>query len=154
MTQSGTVGVTCKLLRLLPDTHIIRVITGRLSKTGVFPSLPVVENKAGCDTWKMVSHSDCSWPLSYITSTTLTINKLFIFMKQKSACGSSENQLVIESSASYYSKLTTQKLPNTTMKKKKSYMIVLNLLKICFFFHQTIGTNHFLRTVKYCTRKK
>ena len=29
-------------------------------------------------------------------------------------------------------------------KKTKNYMNALNLHKICSFFHQTMGTNHFL----------
>ena len=42
-----------------------------------------------------------------------------------------KDQLFIESAAPYCSKLTTRKLPNATMKKKrKSYMNALNLHKI------------------------
>ena len=45
-----------------------------------------------------------------------------------------KNQLVIESVAPYCRKLTTRKLPNATMKKRKSYMNALNLTKYDVFF--------------------
>ena len=61
-----------------------------------------------------------------------------------------KDQLVIESAALYCSKLTTRKLPNARMKKKKKKLhecaeLAQNML---FFFHQTMGTNHFLQTMQ------
>ena len=41
-------GLTCKLLRLLPDKHMVRMIM-ELSGIEISPLLPVTANEAGCD---------------------------------------------------------------------------------------------------------
>ena len=64
-----------------------------------------------------------------------------------------KNQLVIESAAPYCSKLTTQKLRNTAMKKKKKYTNAINLNKICCYFpsnneHKLLFTNNAIHRKK------
>ena len=57
--------LTCKLLCLLPDRHMVRMIMGLVTSCSFTPT-PGVEHAAGYDASKMVFHMDRSWlPLLY-----------------------------------------------------------------------------------------
>ena len=72
-----------------------------------------------------------------------------------------KDQLVIESAAPYYSKLTTQKLANATMKKKKKLHNCATLAENMLFFpsnggHKSLFTNYiqYLKKRKHKNAKK
>ena len=78
----------------------------------------------------------------------------FIFMTQKERMRvAAKDQLVIESAAPYCSKLTSQKVPNETMKKKKKLHECSKLAQNMLFFYQTMDTNDFLQTIQYTEEK-
>ena len=59
-----------------------------------------------------------------------------------------KDQLIIKSTTPYFSKLTIQKLLNTTLKKK--FLECAKLAQnMTFYFHRTMGTNHFSQTIQY-----
>ena len=64
-------GLMCKLLRLLPDRHMVTLIM-ELFLIEVFPSSPVPENKTGYDTLRVPSHRDQSWLHSRLISIHIT----------------------------------------------------------------------------------
>ena len=67
MTLFGTVAF-CKLLRFLPDKHIIRIITEFLSETAVSPLPPVTASKADYAVLKTAFLRNRSWLPFYLTS--------------------------------------------------------------------------------------
>ena len=60
-------GLTCKLMRLLPDKHMVKVIM-EISETEVLLLLLVIASKAGYVVLKTGFLRDRSWFLSYLTS--------------------------------------------------------------------------------------
>ena len=60
-------GLTCKLLRLLPDKHMVRMIM-ELSEIEVSPLPPVTASKAGYAVLNTAFLRDRSWLPSYLTS--------------------------------------------------------------------------------------
>ena len=60
-------GLTCKLLRLLPDKHMIKMIM-ELVRIEVSPLPPVTASKAGYAVLKTAFLRDRSWLPSYLTS--------------------------------------------------------------------------------------
>ena len=60
-------GLTCKLLRLLPDNHMVGMIM-ELSEIEVSPLPPVTASKAGCAVLNTAFLRDRSWVPSYLIS--------------------------------------------------------------------------------------
>ena len=60
-------GLTCKLLRLLPDKHMVKMIM-ELGEIEVSPLPPVTASKAGYAVLKTAFLRDRSWLPSYLTS--------------------------------------------------------------------------------------
>ena len=60
-------GLTCKLLKLLPDKHMVKMIMS-LSEIEVSPLPPVTASKAGYAVLKTAFLRDRSWLPSYLTS--------------------------------------------------------------------------------------
>ena len=76
------------------------------------------------------------WNLVLSLRINRSIN--FLFSNSKRMRVATKDQSVIESAARNCSKLTAQKLPRATM-KKKNYMNSLSLHKICCFFPSNDG---------------
>ena len=71
-TLYGTVASgRCKLLRLLPDRHMVRMIMEMVGNRS-FTSLPETAKGAGYDASRTASHRDLSWRLFSSTPTSLT----------------------------------------------------------------------------------
>jgi len=62
-------GLTCKLLRLLPDKHMVHMIVEMA--IGALPSPPQIAKGAGYDASGTMSHRDLSWRPFSSTSTSL-----------------------------------------------------------------------------------
>ena len=70
----GTVchsGLACKLLQLLPDRHMVRIVMEVVGNRSL-PLPPATANGAGYYASKTASHRDLSWPSFSSTSTSKT----------------------------------------------------------------------------------
>ena len=64
-------GFTCKLLRLLPNRHMVSLIM-ELVHNPILPSPAVTENKASYDTLRMAFYKDQFWLSSCLISIYMT----------------------------------------------------------------------------------